>query len=556
MASSAIAGLGLDGLPWPMLLWTVFFTLAIYSTWKIWIYPEYFSPIRNYPGPPVEAWFLGEQRKVFADETGKLHKQWFKKYGPLIQYRTFAGEQVIATSDPKAISYMLMQKTNTFPKPHEEVRGLERLTGRGLLTVEGDIHRRQRKIMSPSFTQLQTNTYLPIMTEQAEKLAECLDKVIDSEKTANDSTLVNMCNWLSRCTLEVISIAGFDYKVGSLERDNHELIDAFNLMLRPRPLTPLLFLTIRLINKMPILAKLPFPGIKAAKASMALMQEEAKAMLGKKLEMIHTGELEDKKDLLSCIVKANKLATSEKDRMKDEEIMGTVATFLLAGHETSSTALTFLLHLLSLHKDVQDKLRKEVQEAYRTAEQEGRSSLTADDLSSLAYLDAVVRETLRVLPPVPMTIREATQDEILPLSEPIKGKDGQMISEVFVPAGCTVAIDITVVNLHKEIFGDDAEVFRPERWLENEGELHKLPRAFCAWTPILSFLGGPRGCIGYRFAVMEIKAITSVLVNKFEFSPGPDPVTFRTNIVARPVLENKLQDGVQLPLYIRKAAAV
>lgn len=55
---------------------------------------------------------------------------------------------------------------------------------------------------------------------------------------------------------------------------------------------------------------------------------------------------------------------------------------------------------------------------------------------------------------------------------------------------------------------------------------------------------------------MEIKAITSVLVNKFEFSPGPDPVTFRTNIVARPVLENKLQDGVQLPLYIRKAAAV
>lgn len=93
-----------------------------------------------------------------------------EKYGPVIQYRAFAGEQMIAISDEKAINYILMQRTSNFPKPPEEVRGLERLTGRGLLTVEGDIHRRQRKIMSPSFTQAQTNTYLPIFTEQAERV--------------------------------------------------------------------------------------------------------------------------------------------------------------------------------------------------------------------------------------------------------------------------------------------------------------------------------------------------------------------------------------------------
>ena len=129
-----------------------------------------------------------------------------------------------------------------------------------------------------------------------------------------------MCNWLSRATLEIISQAGFDFKVGSLDRDKHELIEAFNLMLRPRPLTPLLYLIIKTLNKFPILATLPLPAIKAAKASMALMKEEAKNMLGKKLEMIHTGELEDKKDLLSCIVKANKLATNEKDKMRDDEV--------------------------------------------------------------------------------------------------------------------------------------------------------------------------------------------------------------------------------------------
>lgn len=97
-----------------------------------------------------------------------------------------------------------------------------------------------------------------------------------------------------------------------------------------------------------------------------------------------------------------------------------------------------------------------------------------------------------MLPPVALTVREATVDEVLPLSEPIKGKDGRMMTEIFVPAGHTVAIDIMEVNRSKELFGEDAGDFRPERWLENDGELHKKPRAFMAWAPILSFLGGPR----------------------------------------------------------------
>lgn len=152
------------------------------------------------------------------------------------------------------------------------------------------------------------------------QLAACLDKVVEPEKTDDDSTIINICNWLGKATLEVICSAGFGYHVGSLDKEEHELINAFNLMLRPRPLSPLLFLIIRLLNKLPILAKLPLPMIKAAKASMALMKEESKAMLGDKLEAADSEELEGKKDLLSCIVRANKLATSEKDKMKDDEV--------------------------------------------------------------------------------------------------------------------------------------------------------------------------------------------------------------------------------------------
>lgn len=145
--------------------------------------------------------------------------------------------------------------------------------------------------------------------------------MLETQKSESDgSTIVNVCNWLSKATLEVICQAGFGYHVGSLDKEEHELINAFNLMLRPRPLTPVMFLMIRLMNKLPVLAKLPLPMIKAAKASMALMKEESKAMLGDKLEMADSQELEGKKDLLSCIVRANKLATSEKDKMKDDEV--------------------------------------------------------------------------------------------------------------------------------------------------------------------------------------------------------------------------------------------
>jgi cytochrome P450 len=266
------------------------------------------------------------------------------QYGPVIQYRGFGGENIISVSDPKTIQYMLMQKTSSFPKPKEEVRGLERMTGRGLLTVEGATHRRQARLLAPSFSQAQTETYLPTITEVADKvslpllvralhidltasslqlvkrIAENVDK--ESSKTASKDPagpIIDVCNWLSRATLDIISICGFEYPVGALEIEHHELLDAFNLMLRPIQLTVPIFLIIKTINRLPFLSKLPVPMIKRAKASMALMQREAKNMMGGKLQEADNGELEGK-DLISSIIRANKLATSEKDKLADDEV--------------------------------------------------------------------------------------------------------------------------------------------------------------------------------------------------------------------------------------------
>jgi len=178
--------------------------------------------------------------------------------------------------------------------------------------------------------------------------------------------------------------------------------------------------------------------------------------------------------------------------------------------------LTWILHELSQKKEVQDKLRTEVKQAYERLAIEGRSALSAEELSGLKYLDAVIvsslprrylpqrrpllmlgcsksqREGLRCDPPVALTVREAVEAAVLPISQPIKGRNGQMITELVVQAEQIISIDILQVNRDKTIFGDDAFEFRPERWLENDGELTRKTRSFTTWTPLLTFLGGPR----------------------------------------------------------------
>ena len=104
-------------------------------------------------------------------------------------------------------------------------------------------------------------------------------------------------------------------------------------------------------------------------------------------------------------------------------IISEVPTFLVAGHETTSTATTWALFALTQSPEVQDKLRKQLLTV-------GTDNPTMDELNALPYLDAVVRETLRVHAPVPSTMRVATEDDILPLGEPVKDKNGNVLSNI------------------------------------------------------------------------------------------------------------------------------
>ncbi len=152
---------------------------------------------------------------------------------------------------------------------------------------------------------------------------------------------------------------------------------------------------------------------------------------------------------------------------------------MIAGMDTTSNALSRILYLLAGSMTVQEKLRAELLEAT----QNGSIDVAYDDLMKLPYLDAVIRETLRAYSPAPLTSRtfvsyeffhtsriahhilSAAKDHVIPLSSPVRGRDGSLLSEIVVPKGTLVILHIQASNTNKGLWGDDALAWKPERWL-------------------------------------------------------------------------------------------
>jgi len=282
------------------------------------------------------------------------------------------------------------------------------------------------------------------------------------------------------------------------------------------------------------------------------------------------------RDLLSLMIKANEADDNAKNRMTDEELMGQMTTFLLAGHETTSTALTWTLYLMSLNPSVQSTLRSEIL-AWRSTNIDTDPS--ADDLNNFPYLDAVCREVLRFSPPVSNTVRQldSKEGDMIPLSNPIKLRPpalwpiswlfrntgsavgGRTTDHIYVKDKQVVFLSILAYNKSKAIWGEDAEEFKPERWLDSskeggdhihaeEGENHRAG----VWAGLLTFLGGPRSCIGYRFAILELKALLFVLLGEFEFElrePNLE-IEARSTLVTRPRVKG--EEGAKMPLRVKK----
>ncbi|KAL1952234.1 hypothetical protein VTO73DRAFT_1383 [Trametes versicolor] len=452
------------------------------------------------------------------------------------------------TTDPQAIRHVL--HSGIYTKPWEFRKPASRIVGNSVLVAEGDKHRGQRTILNPAFGPTQIRELVQIFVE---KSAQLRDVWVAEIAAQGGCARIDVVNDLKRMTLDVIGLAGFGYELNSLKTTEkpNELAQAFHHIFNATPPVSLYRI---LMDFLPFLDFFPDERTKTIREAHVVMHRigtelvrDKKAAVMREVNDQNSGvEKKDVlgRDLLSLLIKAN-MATNIPDnqRLTDEEVLAQIPTFLVAGHETTSTAAAWCLYALAQNPRAQQKLREELLSAQT-------KSPSADELAALPYLDNVVRESLRLHAPVAFMLRGAEQDDVIPTSEPFVDRNGKTQHEIRVGKGNRVIMSILALNHSTEIWGDDALEFRPERWENPPADISNIPGV---WGHMLTFSGGPHACIGFRFSVAELKALIFTLVRAltFEFAADPEDVTSVGMFTQRPALRSEVKKGAQLPFFIR-----
>ncbi|KAJ7724292.1 cytochrome P450, partial [Mycena olivaceomarginata] len=310
-------------------------------------------------------------------------------------------------------------------------------------------------------------------------------------------------------TLDVIGKAGFNYDFDALEEANgrpSELNEAFTELLHSPQASR--YALARLIQSMiPVLRSLPAPW-RAARNARAKMDIIANQIVMESKADAKLEGLDAKRDLVSVLVKANmSRSLPESQRLTHAEVIAQIPTFLVGGHETTSIATAWALHALSQHPAVQVKLRQELLTL-------STDNPSMEELNSLPYLETVVREVMRFHAPVVFTQRMAMEDDLVPLSKPYIDKAGKSHDSLLIPKGQMIHIPILAVNTDTDIWGEDAREFKPERWENLPDTVGLVPGV---WANLLTFFAGTTNCIGFRFSLIELKALLFTLIRAFEF---------------------------------------
>ncbi|PVG01535.1 cytochrome P450 [Serendipita vermifera] len=527
--------------------------IGCWASWRFvqMILRTYRSPLRLVPGPPSDSIFLGHLMKLLGDEPQETFYGWQQTYGHVFAFTAFLGSRRGVTTDNKALAHIL-SNTTIYYKPEASRYQLSELLGDGLVTVEGAGHRHQRRALNPAFNTNHLRDALPTFLQKSAELCDALQTQIAPGAA---SARINVLHWLSRAAIDIIGLAGFNYDFNTLQvgEDGNELAAAFHDLNSPKKL-PLFFI---LKGFLPFLRPFAFDEqSQNNQKARAIMRDIGLKLIAEKgkepteEEGKNTADIGTDQDLLSRIIRLN-MSNSAQEKLSEEQLLDQIPTFLTAGQETTATGLAWCLFSLGQEKAIQARLREELVQAFP----DDASTITMEALNSLPYLDAIVRETLRLNPPLDGTVRVAMQDDIVPLEKPFVRTDGKEVDHIQVKKGDHWIIPILNINRSKEIWGEDCQEFNPDRWL------HELPPAAAPvpalWSSIMTFLGGPRSCIGYRFAIMEMKAILLYLIRAFEFELPVDPkdITHKSMITTRPALRSEPDKGSQLPMIVRPIAA-
>ncbi|PBK86217.1 cytochrome P450 [Armillaria gallica] len=506
--------------------------------------------IRKIRGPPCPSFLLGHEHLLRSRQhVGDLEMEWYQQYGTVYRTGGCFGQDILFVADPKALQYIFHSSGYRFPKTRDLRFMMDTAVGQGLATVDGSVHQRQRKILGPAFAASQLRLFLKVFQASALKLIEKTNGYVGEGKE------VNVLQWTSKIALDIIGITSFRYKFDSINDGQTELMAALDNMAGEAQMWPkkweLLFIALwRILPEwvLFLLARLPSRAVMRLKRFKDTATKVSRSIFEKQLIEVANDPNPSEKDIVNVLAMSH-LSNDAKKKMSNVEIDSQLATFIIAGHDTTAGTIAWLLYELSRHPDVQMTVREEI----AITKSNAPGVLTWDDYDAMVWLNAVIKEVLRYHPLFHGLLREASQDDVLPLAEPIITSDGQSCSEIPISKGQVIFASVYTYNrrVHlPSVWGDDAAEWNPCRFLEDRGIQQE---SLGAYANLMTFSGGIRGCLGWRFAVMEMQSVVTELLSNFEFSipkGAPELQHGPADLVLIPIVPGKADEGPQVPLLV------
>ncbi len=394
----------------------------------------------------------------------------------LVVYR-WLGIESAFVMDPPLIQSVLLDDAESYSKQplNDDVFG--EAIGGGLLNAEGEAWRWQRRLTAPLFRVEDVLAYVPAF-------AEACGPVLKRWREAPPGTGQAINRDMTRATLQALQDSVLGASLGEEDRRSIEQAGAAFLGYSVWKIA---------MTSLSLPPWIPHPGSRVMTRAGRTMRDIATRVLGNARK-----SAEQRDDLLGRLVTARDPATGEA--MPDALIVDNVVTFLMAGHETTSQALTWTLYLLALFPDWQEAVRQEVLSITHAR------ALGREDIGKLPLLDAVFQEAMRLYPPAPVLMRRT----IRPVT----------LGGVTLGAGATISIPVYIVHRHRSLWPDPLK-FDPSRFTAEA----RPGRHRCAYMP---FGAGPRTCVGGSFAMIEGKTMLATLLQHASFAlpEGERPTPF------------------------------
>ncbi|TRM69698.1 cytochrome P450 [Schizophyllum amplum] len=513
------------------------------------------SPLDNIPGPPRESLLTGNFRQIFNPNAWAFHDSLAVQYGPVVRMTGLLGEKQLYVADPKALHHIVVKDQYIYEEHPQFTISNTVLFGDSLFSTSGDRHKKQRKLMNPVFSTAHMRDMIPIFQDVVAALRHTLEGQVQ-----DDPQEIDMLHWMGRTALELIGRSGLGYSFDSLAVDDpghpyaasiKELIPTMFRMFFARVyILPMVYNVGPAWFRRAIVNIVPWRDLHSLRDKVDLMWNTSQEIYAQKMNALRAGDVAVAKqigqgrDILSLLIRAN---MRTDDPCSEDELLAQMSTLIFAAMDTTSSALSRILQLLALHPEVQDRMRDEIR-----ASKKAHPVMTYDDLEGLTYVDAVCRETLRLFPPVPQLFRMTQKDVVMPFDAHITGVDGRPLSEVFVPAGTPLIISIFNANRNKAMWGEDATEWKPERWLAPLPESVTAAHMPGIYSHLMTFLGGGRACLGFKFSQLELKVVLAELLDAFKFSPSDKTVRWRMSNIVSAYVEEQPQKS-QLPIVLSRA---